>query len=211
MTPSYRNLAIFSGLLLALGPLAHGATIVSSLTSTPGSNITRINVVSWAGMEFATDAMDYSFESATLRMGSSSLVNTASDIEVVVYGDNAGVPGSVIYTLSGPASPISGDFVYAAPFGATLDANTSYHLVARVSSGAGEYAWPNVSFGGGFVATGPGSIANVSESSTNTGANWGESPGSGLLFSIEGTAVPEPSAPALFGLLALMGLVRRRR
>jgi len=161
-------------------------------------------------MEFTTDNNNYNLDSVTIRMSTSSNVDTSSPIEVVIYDDDTGLPGNVLHTLPGPASPVSGDFTYNATSGATLSANTPYHIIARVTSGSGEYAWPST-FLGTFVATGPGTIDNIREGSTDSGASWSEFANFGVLLSVDGTVVPEPAAPMMLGLSCLLGLMRRRR
>jgi len=197
------------------------------------SNLTEISLgpdsVSsgkWLASSFVTNSQAWTLTSATLSFGSAQ--NTSGNLFVNLYSNATNSPGSSLGTLSGSENPASaGQYTYTSN-GISLDPSTTYWLVAGVSSGDGAYPWL---FAGSIASTGVWSIPSTNTYAYNetgvgtTGyrpteglgtsgsSTWSSHPGTPQLFSIEATAVPEPStyAMALAGLACGGYSVFRRR
>lgn len=199
-------------LSLGLGQQASAVTLVENLTQpTDGGS----SVGTWRGSSFTTGSGSYSLESVTLLFQE----NTAdlNNLFVRLYGNNSGVPGTLITTFTNPASITTSfannTFTLTTP--QALTANTTYWLVSGIllgGTGTGDYDW-------GFTdspdQTGlpDWTIGNNYVNSFNQGASWNPNNTGSWKFSVNGTeqsqSIPEPSSlVALLGLGGL-GLVSR--
>jgi hypothetical protein len=99
----------------------------------------RIENSSWASSSFTTGSGSYNLESVTLLFQE----NTAdlNNLFVRLYGNNSGVPGTLITTFTNPASipDILGNNTFTLTTPQALTASTTYWLVSGVSSGTGDY------------------------------------------------------------------------
>ncbi len=195
---------------LALGQQASAVTLVENLSQTNGGEIT-VNNLQWLGSSFTTGSGSYNLESVTLLLQE----NTAGDLFVGLYGNNSGVPGTLITTFTNPGSITTSlaNNTFTLATSQALTASTTYWLVSGILSGSGTYSWgytssdsetglPGWTIGAGYV------------DSTNQGGTWISYPTDGpYQFSVNGTeqsqSIPEPSSVvALLGLGGL-GLVSR--
>jgi hypothetical protein len=197
---------------LALGQQASAVTLVENLSQTNDNGAT-VNVTAWTGSSFTTGSGSYNLESVTLLFQE----NTAdlNKLFVGLYGNNSGVPGTLITTFTNPASITTNvaNNTFTLATSQALTANTTYWLVSGILSGSGEYSWgytlsdsetglPGWTIGAGFV------------DSKDQGGTWTSDPTGGpYQFSVNGTeqsqSIPEPSSVvALLGLGGL-GLVSR--
>ncbi len=117
------------------------------------------------------------------------------------------LPGSVLQTLTGTADPFNaGIYTYS---GTTqLSANTTYWVVAGVTSGSAEYEWnfelpPNIEQGATIGST----------FSIDQGASWIGQASPSLAFNMRVSGVPEPNSIILTAtgivLMAVRGLRMR--
>jgi hypothetical protein len=194
---------------LALGQQASAVTLVENLSQTNGGEIT-VNNLQWLGSSFTTGSGSYNLESVTLLFRQ----NIAGDLFVRLYGNNSGVPGTLITTFTNPGS-ISSSFAnntFTLATSQALTASTTYWLVSGVSS-SGNFGW-RFTFSDSETGLPGWTIGGGNVSSTNQGGTWNSSPTSGpFQFSVNGTeqsqSIPEPSSlVALLGLGGL-GLVSR--
>ena len=195
---------------MGLGQQASAVTLVENLTQS-NSVDGNVDFTTWQGSSFTTGSGSYSLESVTLLFRQ----NIAGNLFVRLYGNNSGVPGTLITTFTNPASITTNlannTFTLTTP--QALTANTTYWLISGVLSGSGIYTWgytfsdsetglPGWTIGAGYV---------ISE---NQGGTWNFDSLSGTYqFSVNGTeqsqSIPEPSSVvALLGLGGL-GLVSR--
>jgi hypothetical protein len=197
---------------LSLGQQASAVTLVENLSQLNNGNGT-VDFNIWQGSSFTTGSGSYNLESVTLLFQE----NTAGDLFVRLYGNNSGVPGTLITTFTNPASITTSlaNNTFTLATSQALTASTTYWLVSGVSSISGDYSWgytfsdsetglPGWTIGAGFVDSG------------SQGGTWNSDPTGGpYRFSVNGTeqsqpqSVPEPSSVvALLGLGGL-GLVSR--
>jgi hypothetical protein len=197
---------------LGLGQQASAVTLVENLTQ-PTNGSDGINFSNWRGSSFTTGSGSYNLESVTLLFQEDTA--DLNNLFVRLYGNNSGVPGTLITTFTNPASittsVANNTFTLTTP--QALTANTTYWLISGVSSSNGDYSWsytssdsetglPGWTIGGGYVV------------SDNQGGTWSSIPDGGpFQFSVNGTeqsqSIPEPSSVvALLGLGGL-GLVSR--
>ena len=196
---------------MALGQQASAVTLVENLSAANQDGNGSVNSTVWAGSSFTTGSGSYNLESVTLLFRQ----NTAGDLFVGLYGNNGGVPGTLITTFTNPGSITTNlaNNTFTLATSQALTASTTYWLVSGVSSGSGNYSWgytssdsetglPGWTIGAGYV------------DSTNQGGTWISYPTDGpYQFSVNGTeqsqSIPEPSSVvALLGLGGL-GLVSR--
>ena len=141
----HRRLAPAAGLLLALVGLAPAPAqaqienYISNLRSSSRTNaITGITTGRALSQAFETGSRSggYPLSEVVLELGNidTGTIKVTIRENSVVAGSN--VPGdTALYTLSNPASLRSGNNTFTAPTGATLAADTVYHIVAESTSG----------------------------------------------------------------------------
>ncbi|GCL59525.1 choice-of-anchor R domain-containing protein [Microcystis aeruginosa] len=231
MTKNQQILAKMGGgslallLSLGLGQQASATTLVSNLppiTSDPttGSDITFNQ---WVRSSFKTGSISYGYtlNSVTLLFRELTANNS---LFVRLHRDDAGDTGALITTFNNP-SPITSTAAnnnFSAPTPQTLAADTTYWLVAGISSNVsgGQYRWARTNSvdQGGELGW---SIGDSSLFSINQGGTWSVDPAfKAFQFSVNGTVntpptpptnIPEPgSAVALLGLGGL-GLASRMK
>lgn len=122
-----------------------------------------------------------------------------------IYTDNAGVPGTALYTSSSQAVTSTGKYTFSFPNSA-LSASTSYWIVPQGPASwyfnlAGTQPTQHNSSGWSYLGT--------KRILTEDPGNWINSTGP---YSVSVQAVPEPSTYALAGIgIAAAGLMRWRR
>ena len=233
---SYKTLSVGLIALACLVVPARAEVVLSNLTES-GVDYAPLSSGLWFGVSFVTNNQAWTLTSATLSFDTAE--NTSGNLFVNLYSNATNSPGSSLGTLSGSDNPASaGQYTYTTN-GINLDPSTTYWLVAGVSSGSGVYRWlytdPTTSTGVwsipstntyAYNETGVGTTGyRPTEGLGTTGyrpteglgtsgsSTWSSHPGTPQLFSIEATAVPEPStyAMALAGLACGGYSVFRRR
>ncbi|MBI4863820.1 MAG: hypothetical protein HY815_26720 [Candidatus Riflebacteria bacterium] len=202
-----RSVLVVTLAVLLAGHAAHASLITSNLGESTNSYV-DLDVADWFAASFTTDGQTYTFTQVTLDMADAGAAG--GNFVVSLRADNSGVPaGSSLTGLSGSAAPTSaGQYAYTGTY--SLAANTTYWVVAGVSSGSGDYRW---NFTDSFAQTGPGSIGDEYGFSGDQGTSW-TTPGSGpQKLSVEGTptGVPEPSSVVLFACALAGGALRSGR
>ena len=192
---------------------AQATTLVSNLGES-NDGVDPIITTHWGGSNFTTGIDSYQLTGVSLPLVA---VTSSANFFVSLYSNNAGQPGSALTSFT-PTTTIGSPATYAFTpnSSVTLAANTTYWLVAGISSGVGEYDWSyTTSFnqtssagwtiGDGYAYTGDG------------GASWTLLPTAGpYFFSVDGAIAPAATTPEpsfLVGLLGLgaLGLVSRRK
>jgi|GEM_PF-2328379 len=173
--------------------------------------------------DFLTGASATTITSATL-----SFTNDDSNAHVMtpkIYTDNAGVPGTLVGTLSTIALPADPNYPSAGTFttytatsaGINLAANTNYWMVVSINNatdGTDPVLWNTTSSntmdsGSTFSQV----TATALKTSTNSGTSWNTGQAVNGVFSLSGTVVaaPEPTRVLLLGIGTGLLLLRRRR
>jgi|GEM_PF-2521198 len=221
----FRSLSIAA--LLTMSGAVHAQIIMVSNSALAGNG--ESNVVFSDDDSFGTTHNDRA-QSFTTGVGSYTLNSidlklvgrngTASIFTVALYSESSSTPGSLLVTLTGNSDPsTAGTFSYTATGGYTLDASTTYFMVASVPSGGSgdsySYRMSTDPSDSETTSVASWTLGNGSLSRDNTGSGiWSSPSSSSLIMSVTATAVPEPSSyAAIFGGLALIGtfLVRRRK
>ena len=190
--------------LLLLANAAFAQVTTSNLGSSVGANM-PVRSNNWMGQAFTTDANNYTLDSVTLQMGAATA--TGGVFSVSIFSANGSNPGSLLETLSGSTSPFgSGNYTFTST-GLSLAPNNTYHVVAVVTGGLGDYSWQDTSV---TSETGPWVFPNYFTTSTNQGGGWSQT-GASMIMSVTATPIPEPGTyAAVCGALAL-GLAAWRR
>jgi hypothetical protein len=214
-----KHLSNFALLFVFLLPTSsEGAVLVSNSVGTGDYGGLPLKFMS---QTFTTDSQTWSNLNITLALANYNTTSIGS-FSVGIYADNAGSIGSLI----GGLTTSNSDF-FTNPNGkdwgslnlvdfknilfennaVTLSANTTYWVALNNDAGY-NFTWNSY---GSAITSGSGSyglawLGNSSSSVFDNGGNL-------FAMSVTGTAVPEPSTYALFGIgaLALIMAARRRR
>ena len=156
--------------------------------------------LAWAAIissSFTTGTAVSKFNSVTLRFGFPLGGGTPGGFGVSILADNAGVPGTQLFPLTGSATPVMGLGTYS--FGGTTNLNpTTTYWVTLSDTGDNEYepeSADDTLETSGFGWT----IGNTIVDPTGATVN----PTTPFVMSINATVVPEPSAFAYLGLVGL--------
>jgi hypothetical protein len=195
---------------LTLGgfPSLHAAT-TSNLTfpdgSWPGDTVTS---TVYLASSFTTNSAStsYRLDSVTVNMGTA--ITADGGFILQIRSNSSSRPGSLVAQLTGEVNPASGLYTYTPTTTITLNASTTYWVVAGVAGGTGEFRWLAAANNN---QTGDWTIGNNIGFGTNSGTTWSMQGFPPSLFSVSATVVPEPGA----FILALAGgigtIVSRRR
>ena len=183
--------------LLLSGTWLHAAVIFDSLGSTVNGSVGAGSGV-WWGQSFVVDANNHTLTSVVLDI-SGMYGGAGGNFFVSIYNATgvSSTPGSSLATLIGSADPSSaGNYTYTPAGTLNLAANTTYYVVAGVSSGSVTYIW-----NGSSSSPATGSTIGSSDS-FDQGATWFV-PDTSLTLAMQVNAVPEPVNMALgiFGVL----------
>jgi PEP-CTERM motif len=201
----------------AILPAVHAQVGVSNLSSTHNNGTIYPPAPRLLAQSFTTDssATYFTLDSVSLMLYQSA--GTIVDFTVTVRSDDSAIPGSLLGTLAGNASPTADfmgqQYTYTAS-GVTLAADTTYWITwgftDPVDAGATFIGTPVQD----TAATGQWTLG-ANRASFDAGATWpSEANGSfPLQISIQATAIPEPGTYAAMLGVAALGLTawRRRR
>ena len=202
-----RSLALLT-LLLPASLLASPITPTTIVGFSYSADDDSYNALAMA-QSFTTDANAWTLSGVTLALANPSATSQGA-FAVGLYTDNAGSVGSLIGSLTTDqtsffTNPYGGPFSFQNILftnnAITLAASTTYWVgVSNLNTDA-DIFWEGLT---GIVATGAGTYG----ASLLNNSPGGYSP---LNVTVTGTAVPEPSTYALFGLGALALVVAYRR
>jgi hypothetical protein len=157
------------------------------------------------GFTVGSSSTDLDVQSVTVGLFATS--SGSSPLTVAIYSDNAGVPGSPLFT-SGTVN-VGNTGVYTFPFtSASLNTSTSYWIVPQ-----GSASWYLNSDDTSPTGQNASGYSWISTKRNSPSLGW-TTPSPNLpSYSVSITAVPEPSTLVLAGLGVAAGVavVRRRR
>ena len=122
--------ALLAAPLLGVGSLAHAQTsvLISNIGQTVSSSVTVLTTQSH-GQGFTTGSALGEHTLGSVELAVSLFSGTASDMTVSIYSESSGNPGTVVHTLTTPASISVPATTFTAPSGTTLAASTTYYVV----------------------------------------------------------------------------------
>ena len=163
----------------------------------------------WASLaqSFTTGSSASTLNGITLSLASGG---TGSGFTVYLMSDNAGTPGNILETLSGPTSPGTGDITFTSGSSLPLDANTTYWWEATIVSTPNATFYLSSTTSTSETGSSGWSIGDVGSHNYYV-APWTPS-AQAYIFSVSGTtAVPEPGTSAALAGLASLALLAYRR
>ena len=200
---------------------AQGTTYLSNLGQASAGSL-AVGSNSWLAGDFHTGTNDGGYLLNSIQLGMADASGNPSGFTVMLYAQDYSyfggiVPGSSLGTLNGSLNPVtSGIYTYTPASSLTLSPSTLYFIVltAGTTVANGGYEWSYASTSsynptdnwGGAIAWG---------SSNGSLGSWrvlGSYPYDYPQYTINATAVPEPSSQILLGLgvLFLFGIFSRR-
>ena len=112
----------------AIVPLAD-VTLISNVGQTAATGAAQVSTSQSQAQGFTTGSDSGGYTLGSVELAVSSFSGTASDITVSIYSESSGHPGTVVHTLTTPASISAAVTTFTAPSGATLAASTTYYVV----------------------------------------------------------------------------------
>ena len=109
------------------------AALISNVGQTAAGNA-NVTATQSQGQGFTTGSDSGGYTLGSVELAVSSFSGTASDITVSIYSESSGDPGTVVHTLTTPASISAAVTTFTAPSGATLAASTTYYVVISTTS-----------------------------------------------------------------------------
>ncbi len=207
--PRFAAVSVFVVLFMAARPV-QAEVVVSNFTETSGGTLSISTTQSVAGA-FTTGSSAFVLDKITLNLGSAS--GASSVFTVSLFSSNLGLPGTLIQTLSGPASPQpAGQYDFTSSGSTLLSAGTTYFWVGTLASSTStdrRRAVVTSSFN--ETSSFGWTIANTYYVKGSSGV-WNAGGNNPFQFSVTATsAVPEPGAYAAFAGLAAIGFIASRR
>ena len=117
----------------AIVPLAD-VTLISNVDQTAATGPAQVSATQSMAQGFTTGANTGGYTLGSVELAVSSFSGTASDITVSIYSESSGNPGTVVHTLTTPASISAAVTTFTAPSGTTLAAGTTYYVVISTTS-----------------------------------------------------------------------------
>ena len=108
-------------------------TLVSNIGQTASSIPAEVKDNQSQGQGFTTGANSGGYILGSVELDVSSFAGTASHITVSIYSESSGDPGTLVHTLTTPASLSQAVTTFTAPSGATLAASTTYYVVSATT------------------------------------------------------------------------------
>ena len=112
----------------AIVPLAD-VTLISNVGQTAATGAAQVSTSQSQAQGFTTGSDSGGYTLGSVELAVSSFSGTASDITVSIYSESSVNPGTVVHTLTTPASISAAVTTFTAPSGATLAASTTYYVV----------------------------------------------------------------------------------
>ena len=183
-------LALVAGLTPAVAQ-AQATELVSNVAQTDGSTA-RFGGAHWRAQAFTTgdNSAGYTLSSVDL-----DLTAVGTSLTVTINASTDGLPGAVVHSLTSPSIG-TGVKTFTAGSGATLDASTTYFVVA---SGAGTSRLRRTDSDDEDSGKASGwSIGDIGHwQNPGAGATWQQSSTQSIKIAVKGTAVADTTAPAL--------------
>ena len=117
----------------AIVPLAD-VTLISNVDQTAATGPAQVSATQSMAQGFTTGANTGGYTLGSVELAVSSFSGTASDITVSIYSESSDDPGTVVHTLTTPASISAAVTTFTAPSGTTLAAGTTYYVVISTTS-----------------------------------------------------------------------------
>lgn len=181
---------------------AQGTTTFISYLDLPSRGTLPIASNAWLaeGFRTGTNALGYRLDKIEVAMGGAE--GSPNGFRLAIYSESWRVPQSLLWTLSGPSSPIeAGTYAYFGP-DIVLPPRTAFFIVASSSQpvSVGSYQWSF--YGLPLVYRGEDNWGPFTSVQSLNGGVWVNMTGTigGFRYAIYGTAIPEPSAWLVFGL-----------
>ena len=111
-----------------------GAALVSNVGQTAATGAAQVSTSQSQAQGFTTGSDSGGYTLGSVELAVSSFSGTASDITVSIYSESSGNPGTVVHTLTTPASISAAVTTFTAPSGTTLAASTTYYVVISTTS-----------------------------------------------------------------------------
>ena len=109
------------------------AALVSNVGQTAAGNA-NVTATQSQGQGFTTGSDSGGYTLGSVELAVSSFSGTASDITVSIYSESSDDPGTLVHTLTTPASISTPVTTFTAPSGTTLAAGTTYYVVISTTS-----------------------------------------------------------------------------
>ena len=192
---------VLGGALLLMATPASAQETVVTLVSNTGQSASGNRApgpVSHYSQAFDTgsNSPGYNLQSIVLQIGTAA--TGTGTFTVTVREDASGSPAStVLYTLTNPGTILVGLNEFTAPSGATLDANTTYHVVTKFSDANTGPAWEraNLIDGTDSGAAAGWDINAAYLRTLDSGTTWAAPSSSRTLkLQVKGSAIPPPPA-----------------
>ena len=110
------------------------AALVSNVGQTAATGDAQVSSTQSQAQGFTTGSDSGGYTLGSVELAVSSFSGTASDITVSIYSESSGDPGTVVHTLTTPASISAAVTTFTAPSGTTLAAGTTYYVVISTTS-----------------------------------------------------------------------------
>ena len=130
---SFTDDAKFPEFLTSAAVTVPVAALVSNVGQTAAGNA-NVTATQSQGQGFTTGSDSGGYTLGSVELAVSSFSGTASDITVSIYSESSGDPGTVVHTLTTPASISTPVTTFTAPSGTTLAAGTTYYVVISTTS-----------------------------------------------------------------------------
>ena len=125
---SFTDDANFPESVTSAATTAVTGALVSNVGQTPTGNA-NVTASQSQGQGFTTGSDSGGYTLGSVELAVSSFSGTASDITVSIYSESSGDPGTLVHTLTTPASISTPVTTFTAPSDTTLAAGTTYYVV----------------------------------------------------------------------------------
>ncbi len=175
-------------------------TVISNLNQPNGGDYSGVGENYTSAVAFTTGNTNTLLANVSVLLDGSYLglfpaMNPPGTLNVSLYNDVGGSPGSSLAVLSGNSSPMNaGVYTYASTSAVELSRQTTYWLVLSSNdstNGAG-YGWNEST----TANVDSGSVWTLGVSKSSNGSAWQSSPGLEFQFSVSALTTP-PAPPAM--------------
>ena len=108
--------------------------LVSNIGQTAATGAANVSTTQSSAQGFTTGTNTGGYTLDSVELAVTPFDGTASDITVSIYSESSGDPGTLVHTLTTPASLSDPVTTFSAPSGATLAASTTYYVVVSTTS-----------------------------------------------------------------------------